>query len=115
MGQSHDPYDGDAQAKAKAAKALRERLAIKDARDSWRWLMGNERGRHIVWTLLDKAGVFKSTFDPNALWMAFREGNRNLGLALWAEIQTHCPDLYPAMVAENKTDGGADDSRTNPN
>ena len=111
-----NPYDLDAQRQTKADKDLRKQLASQQTRDDIRWLMGSEQGRRIVWRLLDQAGVFNVTFDPNFGWMAFREGNRNLGLFIWLQIQTHCPELYPVMVGEQKADGGrTDDSRTNPN
>lgn len=63
--------------------------------------MRGERGRHFVWRLLDRTGVFRSTFSPEATAMAFAEGNRNVGLYTLNLIHAHCPELYATMVAEN--------------
>lgn len=116
MSQDFNPYDLDGQRASKADKELRDHLADRQTKEDISWLMGSVQGRRIVWRLLEKAGVFNVTFDPNFGWMAFREGNRNLGLFIWLQIQTNCPELYPLMVDEQRADGGrTDDSRTNPN
>lgn len=62
--------------------------------------MTSKRGRRIVWRLLEEAGVFRISFNPNAMQMAFNEGNRNYGNKLLASIHALCPELYPVMVRE---------------
>jgi len=62
--------------------------------------MSSKRGRRILWRLLDRAGVFRLSFNTNAMAMAFAEGNRNEGLRYLALIHTLCPELYPTMVKE---------------
>ena len=64
------------------------------------WLMQDRRGRRIVWRLLEKAGVFRTTFRPDALEMAFNEGIRNVGLLLVTEIHELCPEKYHVMAKE---------------
>jgi hypothetical protein len=68
------------------------------------WLMSSKRGRRIVWRLLDRAGVFRLSFNTNAMSMAFSEGNRNEGLRILGLIHTICPNLYPTMVKEAKNE-----------
>ena len=75
------------------------RLAEQQERADIVWLMSGPRGRRIVWRLLEKAGVFRQAFNPDALTMAFVEGCRNEGLRLLSVVHT-LPE-YAAMVSEN--------------
>lgn len=101
---SHDAFDlagqeaarGDAQDKA----TQRARRDIEDLK----WLMANRRGRRFVLSILERAGVWRLSFNPNALQMAFNEGTRNEGLALVKKLTTHCPDLYTQMLKEQNED-----------
>ena len=54
-----------------------------------------------MWRLLSRAGVFRSSFNTNAMQMAFAEGNRNYGLGMLDAIQRLVPEQYPVMLAEN--------------
>lgn len=69
--------------------------------DDLKWVMSNARGRRFVLALLDRAGVFRSSFSTNALQMAFSEGNRNEGLRLLDQLMSHAPDRYSEMLKEN--------------
>lgn len=80
----------------------RERLAAESEIADIQWLMTSKRGRRIVHRLLDSAGVFRISFDPNALRMAFNEGNRNQGNQLLALVTAHCPDRYAELMTEAK-------------
>lgn len=63
-------------------------------------LMERAEGRAWLWELLGFCGVFQSSFAPNALEMARREGQRNVGLRLLAEINRVAPDGYMQMLKE---------------
>lgn len=99
-----DPHDLRGQERDKAEKAVRERLDRETEEGDIKWLMGSRRGRRIVWRLLAQAGVFKLSFNTNAMQMAFAEGNRNFGNHTLALIHSHCPELYPVMVREATDD-----------
>jgi len=58
-----------------------------------------QEGREILLRLLEKAGVFRSTFRLNNE-MAFLEGMRNMGIILMADIHELCPEKYHVMVKE---------------
>lgn len=66
------------------------------------WLMSSKRGRRIVNAILQQAGVYRLSFNTNALQMSFNEGNRNTGLRLLAAITEACPDRYAEMLEEAK-------------
>ena len=111
---NYDPTDIHSQERAKADTDLRNKLAKDTEEADLKWLMGSKRGRRIVWRLLDRAGVFRLSFNTNSMTMAFNEGNRNEGLRILAQIHTLCPELYPVMVKEQTHDNrNADDGSRN--
>ena len=105
----HDPLDLRSQERQKEEREVRDRIDRENEEADIKWLMSSKRGRRIMWRLLDKAGVFKLSFNTNAMTMAFAEGNRNYGLRALSLIHALCPELYPTMTKENTNDRNADD------
>lgn len=105
----YDPLDLRGQERKKADEDLHERLARETEEADLKWLMSSKRGRRVVWRLLDRAGIFRLSFNTNAMAMAFAEGNRNEGLRILALIHTLCPELYPTMVKEATNERNPDD------
>ena len=97
-----DPLDTEAVDAVRKAHADKARFAALREAEDVKWLMSSKRGRRIVNSLLQKAGVFRSTFNTNALQMSFNEGNRNTGLQLLAAITEACPERYAEMLEESK-------------
>lgn len=73
-----------------------ERLAFVAA------AMGTPQGRAYFWGLLGSCHVFASSWSPDPSATAFREGERNIGLAVLANIQAVAADQYVVMVKEAK-------------
>jgi hypothetical protein len=96
----HDPLDIHAEERLRAEKSSKERIARENEEADIRWLMSSKRGRRTIWRLLDQSGVFRLSFNPNAMQMAFAEGNRNFGNRTLSLIHLICPELYPVMVKE---------------
>ena len=106
----YDPTDLHGQEREADRREMRNRLAKDSEAADLKWLMGSKRGRRIVWRDLDQAGLFRLSFNTNAMQMAFAEGNKNIGLRKLALIHTLCPELYPVMVREQANDNrNADD------
>jgi hypothetical protein len=82
----------------RAEKAAKSAGRQRD--EAIRWLMGDGRGRRIVWSLLGQAGVFRSSMASAPELTAFNEGRRDIGLALLADITRLCPETYALMQAE---------------
>lgn len=97
---NHDTYDLAGQEATQGEKKDKAALAAQVEADDIKWLMGSKRGRRIVRRQLERAGVWQSSFNTNALVMAHNEGRRNEGLALTAHIMQHCPDRYNEMLLE---------------
>ena len=67
----YDPTDIRQQERAASEKAQRERVAQESEDADVRWLMSSKRGRRILWRLLEQSGVFRLSFNTNAMQMAF--------------------------------------------
>lgn len=90
-------FDDDSLKAEKAAK--QEFLAQRDI-DDIQFVMNSEKGRRVVWGLLEKGQVFGTCFNVDPHITAFNEGQRNLALVLFQRVMTHCPDQYLKMAAE---------------
>jgi hypothetical protein len=81
-------------------------------------VMSEPIGREYFYDLLTSCHVYTSSFGTNALAMAFREGERNVGIRIGADLTEASPGLYLEMLKEagnvrsqNRTDttgNGAD-------
>jgi hypothetical protein len=109
----YDPLDLRGQEFSKSEKEVRDKIALENEQADIKWLMGNKRGRRVVWRLLNQSGVFRLSFNTNAMQMAFAEGNRNFGNRTLSMIHLLCPELYPVMVKEQQNDRIADDGSRN--
>lgn len=98
----YDPTDIKSQERTKAEADDRTRLAQEQEVEDIKWLMSNKRGRRIVFRTLERAGIWRSSFNTNALAMSFSEGQRNEGLRLLSQVTMHCPDRYTEMLKESK-------------
>lgn len=108
----HNPIDIEAQAKDEAAKK-QTRNTVRISEDSdFIWLMSNRRGRRIVWRQLSEAGVFHTTFNTNAMQMAFNEGCKNGALKLLADVHRLCPLQYIKMIEEAQDDNRTSSARS---
>lgn len=110
---SADPTDLPEQQRRRQRKEVLAKLADDTEKEDWKWLMKSRRGRRIVWRLLEDAGAFRSSFNTNAMAMAFAEGNRNTGLRIFVQIQKYSPDLYTTMVKEANDRRNSDDADRN--
>lgn len=63
-------------------------------------LMAEPHGREFFYDLLSACHMFNTSFATNALQMAFREGERNVGLRLTADITEAAPDQFLLMLKE---------------
>lgn len=82
--------------------ADKRRLEKEEHDSDIRWLMSTKKGRRFVWRTLDQCGVFRMSFNTDALLMAFAEGNRNFGNQLLEAVISTVPDMYSVMIQEHK-------------
>lgn len=112
---NYDPMDVRGQERQREEQDLKARVNRDTEESDLKWLMGSKRGRRIVWRLLDQSGVFRLSFNTNAMQMSFAEGNRNFGNRTLALINSLCPELYPTMVKEANEHRNFDDGSTGRN
>jgi hypothetical protein len=98
---SHDPFDIAGQEQTREESDQRAQNSRRTEDEDLRWLMNSKRGRRIVHRILLRAGVWHSSFNTNALTMAFSEGRRNEGLALTSKIMALTPENFTLMTTEN--------------
>ena len=100
---TYDPIDLAGQQRDRESKDREKRVNQIEWKRDLQWLMSDPRGRRIMWRMLDMSGTFARTFHPTAMIMAFQEGVRSIGTALFGDVMAYCPDKYQAMRSENQT------------
>jgi len=80
-----------------------KRRRLKGERDDadLLWLMNQREGRRFVWRLLQACHLYETSFTGTSSTF-FREGERNVGLLVLADITRLCPELYARMVGEQQ-------------
>lgn len=95
------PLDlGDADQVKARNKSLKRDAAVRS--EVIKALMQQHAGRQFISWLLGMSGMNVNAFATNALIMAFKLGEQNIGQQLLAEITTRDTiDLYVQMLKEN--------------
>jgi hypothetical protein len=99
-------FNASDESQVKDRKRKDERLRDIELADVKK-IMGSYEGRRFMWRLLDRAGVFRTSFTGNSTTF-FNEGMRNIGLIVLADVMAACADQYVVMMNELK-----EDTRTN--
>jgi hypothetical protein len=89
---------------AKAAEVERRGVVLN--------LMSSHAGRAFIFDRLVRCHIFSSSFTPEALAMAFAEGERNVGLQDLNDVMRFAPDQYVQMMREANDKEIADGRRT---
>ena len=97
----HKPLDYKAQEAQQLQDEKTKEILRQIEAEDFLWLMGDPRGRRIMWRLLEMTGIYRSSFTGNSETF-FREGARNVGLQLVAEIHNLCPEQYSLMTQEQR-------------
>ena len=95
----NDPFDElDAQIEEQAAIANARLAELEDLRA----LLAEGFGRRIVNRILARAGIYRTSFNVEAMNMAFLEGRRDMGIWLQSELLEADPtEFYHAMQERN--------------
>jgi|TARA_R110000868_G_scaffold118335_1_gene313910 hypothetical protein len=108
---SFDPLDLRAHDVNREQTDEQNRLAQQNELDDFKWLMSSKRGRRIIWRWLERTGVYRSSFTGNSETF-FREGQRNVGLMLMAQINEVAVEQYAVMLKEHQENVRPDDRRS---
>ena len=89
--------DSEAVEKSERAKKIKRDQYIADMS----FLLGDPRGRRVIWELLERGGVFRISFTGNSETF-FNEGKRQIALSLLEDVMESRPDAYLQMSKEAK-------------
>lgn len=92
----------------KEDSAKRERRHQREVNDL-RVVLKIPEGRRYIWKLWGLTGVFRSSYTPkDANMTSFREGQRDIGLALLKDINDASPTALSQMRSEYLSELNAD-------
>lgn len=86
-------------AAVRSATELEERYRREQLADM-RALMDTQEGRRTVWRFLERASVFGSAFNTNAMTQSHTIGWQDAGKWWLAEIESACPEKFAVMQNE---------------
>jgi hypothetical protein len=104
---SYDPFDPSKRDRTPKREATK--LVIEQQQEDIRWLMSSSQGRRFMHRLLDTCGVYRTSFTGNSETY-FREGMRNIGLILLADVHSLSPEDFVKMLKEHGNDRPSDPS-----
>lgn len=73
--------------------------------------MSTEAGRTYFRDILATCHIFADPFSGDALREAYSKGERNIGLYIYNDIVTHCPDYFVLMMKEANIEEQVNDRR----
>ena len=68
--------------------------------DDLDFMLRNPQSRRFLWWLLSSCGIYATSFNESAALAALREGERNVGLRVLAEIGRVYPLAYAELMRE---------------
>jgi len=98
-----------ADAKQVKSAGIKSRLQKKEQLADMRALLEMPQARRFFWRFLSRCGLFSSSYDPNPNTVYFKEGARNIGLELMAEINRANPTVLVEMMTQQATGDEEDD------
>lgn len=91
----------DASNRKDIRRAEKEARALEIAKlDYLKAAMTVPQGRQWFHDLLEACHLFSDPFTGDPLREAYSKGERNVGLLIYSEIVTHCPDDFIKMMKE---------------
>ena len=95
---SRDPFNpADIKAEETTRRESTERY-MRRVKKAIAYVMDTKEGREAMEIILDATGLYRPSFNTNALSMAYAEGRRSVGLALLNLID---PTSYQEMLRES--------------
>jgi len=101
MAEQPKPYDAGSE-KHVAKKKTKASLLKQQRDEDMTKLLSETYGRRIMWRMLERCGIYKTSFTGNSTTF-FNEGRRAVGLETLEEIIASSPTSYTLMQSENLT------------
>ncbi len=100
MASINDPTDLNRIEREAEADEAQARETRRRELDDLRWMLGHPQGRRILNRILERTGVFRTSFNHSGSVMAFNEGRREVGLWVTAELSDASPDGFMKVLTE---------------
>lgn len=81
--------------------------------DDIREILKTPQGRRLLWNILSSCAVMSASMSLEPLNMAYREGQRSIGLTMMQDIMEAQPEAYDRMRRENYSNAKADEAAIN--
>ncbi len=94
-----EQYDASDEGQVKK-RDLEAKRRDRDTRDVLIALLAERKGRDWMWELLSAAHMYEANPPTDPLQMAYREGERNIGLRLMQQLLRHTPNAVIQMMQE---------------
>jgi len=96
---------------------IKKQLLDDQNHNDLKFILDSAQGRRYIWRVLERCGVFKSSFVTSSE-IYFNEGKRDIGLKILAEIMECDPQAYLKMATNkdeknDRTNNVGDGSRNN--
>lgn len=79
-------------------QARARKLKEENLKAAYRSMLGSEQGRTVLWHILESCGIYSSTMPTDSLTMAFRNGQRNVGLVIVSSLENATPAGYAKLL-----------------
>lgn len=89
-----NPADPEQVKSAQAIERVRDQQHANDIREFYALPVG----RRLLDWLFEMTGLFHTSFDTDALRMAFNEGQRNVGIRVLADLTAAQPTAFAEML-----------------
>jgi len=93
---------GDEQLQAEIRN--RRKLVEQQERADWRLITDGADGRRVLRWILDQCHLHTPSFALDSHVMALREGERNVGLMVMAQVERMAPDGWKLLMLETMND-----------
>lgn len=97
MAARHNTADEEDIRKADEKAKLQRYLELDDLKK----ILKTAEGRRFIWRYLEVASIHKTTFTGNSETF-FKEGMRNIGLMILADVMDASPESFIEMMIESK-------------
>lgn len=84
----------------KALTLSTEDRMIAEEKQAWLHVLSTYDGRLVLHRILERCGVYRDGFSPDALLHARESGKRSIGLQLIADMQGYDAKAYLTMITE---------------
>jgi hypothetical protein len=70
------------------------------------WMLSHPQGRRLIWKWIAECNIYNAGFEQSGSALYYKEGARNFGVKLLANVTRVNPEAYLQMIKENNEEIG---------